>query len=845
MEKRKNKPATGGDGRDKPKKATKLGVTRAKPLPVLVAKDPSPQPKIKHQVFLERVENPEKKKQLDMKDTTDTEPPPGYTFLPIVGNSELTLLCNDLSREQGAMIFRVSTSKDDTSELSLHTCRIGYHFRETIVEQARVTLGYRPIRHNTATQGVPEPIPETQEEINAQADAALRELFPRIPNTDRQEIVDRAFKKGKVSNGGPVVGLCSDLTLSRRVQLAVLAHIRHRHTRYDTLLKQTTWEHARKTVEAVCLDIIVKWRGDEENGRDQLDTILREVVVISDSEDDDEETEEDSDVPVIVSPRVADPARKAARALERSEAGIASLSIDGRAARVREATTSRHTTPKVPTTPTRTKGNARLGKRDRKAAKKAQRGFSRYQAAWDEAMERRRHEEQVEHPPQGAPLARSTSNGRFPATSLDYSPVGSPYAAHPTRANNEVIYLGPARRAGVTNTNPPPFDGRPSAPKNQYSPSMRAPRTVYLDEMRSPPPQVMTRGYTNPVHPSQHHPEPHYPDLLVRSIEAPNPVSMAPRFVRTLPARKHTRDESPDAYGRRDHPTAQGYHPNPSTEAIQRRQYKRRRVISDYEGVESAPLGVYPQDAHPRYTPEPNHRVAQPRYPPTYAPLDGELPMREGSRVKKLHYELPPERAGPRDQPFFVQPPATASQYNGELVQVQRAAPEAWQYSDRHAATTETPTILRYPTMGAAPGHPVFQSTAPPRYEDSSYRPNQGSSHQAPRLPMQPIFVRRVERRTPELRTQDPLHEPRGDGSVAPRRQQLKSEYYPSQQTGAVYADPRHSLSHSGPYGHSTFRNQVQPHEPTTADSHPQQPARLSYPHHNRPLAARDIIVLD
>jgi len=38
-----------------------------------------------------------------------------------------------------------------------------------------------------------EPIPETQEEIHKQADAALRDLFPRIPNTDRVMILEHAF----------------------------------------------------------------------------------------------------------------------------------------------------------------------------------------------------------------------------------------------------------------------------------------------------------------------------------------------------------------------------------------------------------------------------------------------------------------------------------------------------------------------------------------------------------------------------------------------------------------------------------------------------------------------------
>jgi hypothetical protein len=45
------------------------------------------------------------------------------------------------------------------------------------------------------TYGYIEPIPESQEEINKQADGAIRDLFPRIPNTDRQQIIEHAFKK--------------------------------------------------------------------------------------------------------------------------------------------------------------------------------------------------------------------------------------------------------------------------------------------------------------------------------------------------------------------------------------------------------------------------------------------------------------------------------------------------------------------------------------------------------------------------------------------------------------------------------------------------------------------------
>lgn len=90
-----------------------------------------------------------------------------------------------------------------------------------------------------------------------------------------------------------MVGLAPDIPLSRRVQLAALAHIRHTHTRYDSLLREADYITARATVQDLCLNIMVKWRGDEETGRDQLDEVLREVVVISDSEDSEESTDDE------------------------------------------------------------------------------------------------------------------------------------------------------------------------------------------------------------------------------------------------------------------------------------------------------------------------------------------------------------------------------------------------------------------------------------------------------------------------------------------------------------------------------------------------------------------------
>ena len=84
---------------------------------------------------------------------------------------------------------------DDARGLSLALNRVGHHIRQTIVDQARASLGdlqYVPL---SARVGAPEPIPDNQEEINNQADAVIRDLFPRIPNSDRQTIIEHSFKK--------------------------------------------------------------------------------------------------------------------------------------------------------------------------------------------------------------------------------------------------------------------------------------------------------------------------------------------------------------------------------------------------------------------------------------------------------------------------------------------------------------------------------------------------------------------------------------------------------------------------------------------------------------------------
>ncbi|KAI0518222.1 hypothetical protein F5B22DRAFT_635322 [Xylaria bambusicola] len=270
------------------------------------------------------------------------------------------------------MFFIVSISKD-TLKLDHHMNRLGYHFRHSIVEEARKILNQRGHHEQAAyvhEPGKPEPIPSSQREIDLEADAVLRDLFPRIPHTDRQQIIDHAFKKDGKFNGEIKVGMAKDITLARRVQLAALAHIRHTHTRYDDLLKESDWANARKAVEKPCLDIIVKWRGDEETGRDQLDEILREVIEISDTETDSEDEKSSPDNTRIQVPRTMRTAVIPSRAVSRLSRPLNDPSG-----------VSRQTSSPVLASPRTPSGVRKLAKADRRTARKTQQRFKRYAAA--------------------------------------------------------------------------------------------------------------------------------------------------------------------------------------------------------------------------------------------------------------------------------------------------------------------------------------------------------------------------------------------------------------------------------------------------------------------------------
>lgn len=187
----------------------------------------------------------------------------------------------------------------DPGKISHHIQRIGYHFKNEAVEEACSQLKYYLVdgrfiseaelqrRHQNgfllrvlSKYGVHN-FSEGNKETPEQVSGAIRELFPRIPDQDLAEIVKHAW-----AEGSDRVGTASDLDLPRRVQLAVIARIRHQYTDYDRLLKAFEWMHARKEVEADCLKKLVEWRGEQEDGEDDgLEEIVRETIVIDDEDD--------------------------------------------------------------------------------------------------------------------------------------------------------------------------------------------------------------------------------------------------------------------------------------------------------------------------------------------------------------------------------------------------------------------------------------------------------------------------------------------------------------------------------------------------------------------------------
>ncbi|KAK5717897.1 hypothetical protein LTR15_008739 [Elasticomyces elasticus] len=256
-----------------------------------------------------------KKRKLRLK-TVYNELLPGYTFMP-VGTPDLAERCKEISRKQNYDVSVVnaapiSGNARNPHHVSHHIARIGYHFRSTVVDEACAQLGYVYYKQHfvkeadlakqrdnvkgatilaatLARYGIapgldyPGGTGASQSETSEQITAAIKELFPKIPEADLNHIVHHAWEKGTDR-----VGNSQNISLPRRVQLATIARVRHAHTDYDQLLRAFGWAAARAQVEPHTLAKLIEWRGEQDDEEDgELEEIVRETIVIDDDDDDD------------------------------------------------------------------------------------------------------------------------------------------------------------------------------------------------------------------------------------------------------------------------------------------------------------------------------------------------------------------------------------------------------------------------------------------------------------------------------------------------------------------------------------------------------------------------------
>lgn len=189
------------------------------------------------------------------------------------------------------------------------------HYRKTtgLLQDHRIARSLAKQRKKRANGA------NSNQESEVEISDAIRDLFPKIPERDLKAIVKHAFREvtfppvsvffllrsrqgtdvlakhsasTDFSQGAKRVGNAAELTLPRRVQLAVIAHIRHEYTDYDSYLKTGSYIEARSRVEAECVDQLLKWRGeDDKEGSVELEESFRETIVIDDSEDEEDESD--------------------------------------------------------------------------------------------------------------------------------------------------------------------------------------------------------------------------------------------------------------------------------------------------------------------------------------------------------------------------------------------------------------------------------------------------------------------------------------------------------------------------------------------------------------------------
>ncbi|KAH7413598.1 hypothetical protein DE146DRAFT_638148 [Phaeosphaeria sp. MPI-PUGE-AT-0046c] len=161
----------------------------------------------------------------------------GYAFLS-KGIAYKTLHCRKLTHEAGKVLYVVV---DDKKTLGL---RAPKNIVSQVHAQAKETLSTR--RATVEKRDASE---------IAKADKELQSLFPKIPAAEKDSVLQHGFKKHSRR-----VGRTASLPLQKKLMLAVIAHIRHKHTEYDALLRAgDAKDVARKATWKKIEGIMCEW----------------------------------------------------------------------------------------------------------------------------------------------------------------------------------------------------------------------------------------------------------------------------------------------------------------------------------------------------------------------------------------------------------------------------------------------------------------------------------------------------------------------------------------------------------------------------------------------------------
>lgn len=150
-----------------------------------------------------------------------------------------TLHCRKLTHDAGKTLFIVIDAKKQQRGL-----RVPDFILHRVHRQAKETL---PARRAAVKK-------RDAASIDAAA-AELEEQFPKMPEKEKVLVLKHGFRKhsGRVGRTGTI-------SLPRKVLLAVIAHVRHRHTTYDSLLARGMKRNvARKVVNRKIEKIMRDW----------------------------------------------------------------------------------------------------------------------------------------------------------------------------------------------------------------------------------------------------------------------------------------------------------------------------------------------------------------------------------------------------------------------------------------------------------------------------------------------------------------------------------------------------------------------------------------------------------